>query len=74
MNDFELDQKIGSRLKRIREDKGMSLRNVSDLVGISHAYLSNVENAKKTLSFSYLNTMLKFYKVSFADFFKELKE
>ncbi|RLI97253.1 MAG: XRE family transcriptional regulator [Candidatus Aenigmatarchaeota archaeon] len=37
---------LGSFLKRTREEKDMKLRVVEELVGISNAYLSQLENNK----------------------------
>lgn len=35
---------LGQYLRKIREDKGYSYRQASDVTGISHSYIKNVEN------------------------------
>lgn len=39
--------KFGEELKRIRKDRGLSIRKTGELTGISHAYLSQIENGKR---------------------------
>ena len=41
MNDF------GTELRRIRKEKKLSIRKLGELSGISHAYLSQIENKKR---------------------------
>ncbi len=40
------DAAVGSRLRRLRERKGLSARQVADLAGLSPAYLSRLENER----------------------------
>lgn len=39
--------KIGERIKQIRKEKGMTLRQVKELTGISSSDQSLIENGKK---------------------------
>src|SRR5690606_20689446 len=39
--------KAGKRLKEFREKKGLSLREFGERIGLSHSYISNIENGKK---------------------------
>lgn len=41
----EKKQQIGKRLKQARLEKGMTLKELSDLVGMSYSQLSLIENA-----------------------------
>lgn len=59
---MELDYKsIGKRIRRTREQVGVSQESLADIVGISVPHLSNIENGKTKLSLSVLvriaNTM-----------------
>jgi transcriptional regulator with XRE-family HTH domain len=38
---------FGEELRKIRKDKNLSIRKVGELSGISHAYLSQIENGKR---------------------------
>lgn len=42
-----LNEKLGDRLKRMREQRGLGLRETANLVGISATYLSRIENNKE---------------------------
>ena len=37
---------FGSRIRQLRTDKGISLRDFADIVGIDFTYLSKIENGK----------------------------
>jgi len=57
---------LGSALKKMREDMGLSLRAVEDSTGISNAYLSQLENDKaKNPSANYLNKLAELYRMDF---------
>jgi lambda repressor-like predicted transcriptional regulator len=38
---------IGSRIRELRKEKGISLRNLAKVIGVSASFLSEVENNKK---------------------------
>ena len=40
------DGEVGPRLRQLREQKGMSARQVADLAGLTPAYLSRLENGR----------------------------
>ncbi|MED4403728.1 transcriptional regulator [Metabacillus fastidiosus] len=40
---------FGKFLKRIREEKGLTLREIQELSGVSNSYLSQLENGKRGL-------------------------
>ena len=46
----EFHQRLGSRLKAIREQAGLSQEETARLAGINRSYLSQVEGGKRTLS------------------------
>jgi transcriptional regulator with XRE-family HTH domain len=57
---------LGSALKKMREDMGLSLRAVEDSTGVSNAYLSQLENDKaKNPSANYLNKLAELYRMDF---------
>lgn len=39
---------IGSRIRKIREKKGISLNKFAKIIGVSSGYLSNLESGKTT--------------------------
>jgi transcriptional regulator with XRE-family HTH domain len=43
-------KEVGSRLRRLRKDKGLSVRDVAALVAMSHTHVNDIENGKRPLS------------------------
>lgn len=61
------EQKLGDFLKKCREDKELTLRNVEDATDISNAYLSQLEGNKiKKPSPVVLDKLSKFYQVQYS--------
>lgn len=40
-------KKFGDEIKKLRKDKNISIRKLGELSGISHAYISQIENGKR---------------------------
>lgn len=38
---------FGEKLRKLRKEKGLSIRKLSDLSGVAHSYLSQVETGKR---------------------------
>lgn len=38
---------LGNNIKRIRKEKGLGIKDIADVVGISEAYVSQLENNKR---------------------------
>lgn len=52
------------RLKELRKEKGMTLRQLSEKINISYAELSLIENEKRGLSIDLLHTICDYFNVS----------
>lgn len=65
---------LGSILKFIRLDKGYTLKHVSKNLKITESLLSQIENEKISPSMHSLEELLKFYAVTFSDFFKQVEQ
>jgi len=50
----ETQKALGGRLRQLRQEKGMTLRELAESVGKSESYLSRVENGQINLSLSTL--------------------
>ena len=62
------DHAFGQYLKGLRDKSGLSLRDVEEKIGISNAYLSQLENGKRGLpSENVLRELARVYKVPFAE-------
>ncbi|MBO8170267.1 MAG: helix-turn-helix transcriptional regulator [Bacillaceae bacterium] len=66
-----IHQKIGSRLKQIRQMRGLSLDKVSDLTGVSKAMLGQIERGVSNPTVSILWKIANGLKVSFSYFVEE---
>jgi transcriptional regulator with XRE-family HTH domain len=60
--------RAGKRLREFREKKGLSLREFGERIGVSHSYLSNIENGKKPVTIKVLTKAAKVFDVDVAVF------
>ena len=66
--------KIGPTLKHLRVERGYTLNEVADKIGISASLLSQIENTKSNPSLQSLEGLLSLYAVSFSDFFRQAEQ
>lgn len=62
---------VGNLLKNIRNEKGYSIRKVSDETGFSVSFLSKLENGKTSITIRNLMKLLDFYDVTLSEVFTE---
>jgi quercetin dioxygenase-like cupin family protein len=55
---------LGRRLRALRQERGLSLAEVSDATGISTSFLSHVETGKGDIGFTRLSRLVEFYGVT----------
>ena len=60
---------IGTRLKSLRQQRGLSQRKLARLAGVSNATVSLIEHGRTDPSMGLLRRILESLDVSFADFF-----
>lgn len=60
---------LGEKLKELRKSKNLSLKEVGLNIGISHNFLSEIENGKKEPSKETLRELAKFYGIDEDEFF-----
>ena len=63
-------QKFGQTLKKIREERGLSQEEFSDLIGCHRTYVSPLENGKKNPSLNTINHVLSRLNIPISEFFK----
>ncbi|WP_342471983.1 helix-turn-helix transcriptional regulator [Metasolibacillus sp. FSL H7-0170] len=61
---------LGIALKQLRTEKGLSIREFADLVGVSYSYLSQIETAKREASTKLLGKIAEAVDVSYFDLLK----
>ena len=69
--DIELMQKVGERLRVLRETAGLSQEKVLFQTGV---YLTRIENCHRNINISTLIEFCKTYKVSVYEFFKGIEQ
>jgi transcriptional regulator with XRE-family HTH domain len=60
-------KRLGSRLRRLRRERGLSLGEVAKATDISQSFLSHVENGKSDITFMRLERLVALYGASLAD-------
>jgi transcriptional regulator with XRE-family HTH domain/Zn-dependent peptidase ImmA (M78 family) len=65
--DAEESRRIGRRLRALREDRGLSQRELAQLVGMAPPQLSKIEGGYSDLRVSTVQTLLRAVGASFAD-------
>ena len=67
------DEQIGIELQRLRDKKGLSLMDVSKLIGKSKYTLHGYEKGRNSISASMLLELLELYGEDANDFIKRIK-
>ncbi|MDP4087113.1 MAG: helix-turn-helix transcriptional regulator [Bacillota bacterium] len=69
----KLDKEIGAKLKKIREDKGLTVRDVAEQIDVHFTYVSKIENGKVP-SLEKLNKLCDLYGIKISSLFgKEIE-
>jgi transcriptional regulator with XRE-family HTH domain len=68
---MNIQQKIGSRIKMLRSEKGISQEQLSDLCGLDQSYISSVENGKRNISIINIEKITLSLKISIEEFFND---
>ena len=63
---------VGNRLKLLRIQKGLGQKQVSKMMGISQAHLSNIEGGRSNITLSNLLKLHDVLEVSMADLFVDI--
>jgi len=65
---------VGFFLKKIRKEHYHTLKDVAANVGLTSSLVSQIENGKASPSLNSLEALLKYYKISISDFFKQMEQ
>ncbi|MGQ2985480.1 helix-turn-helix domain-containing protein [Flavobacterium sp.] len=69
IKDTELLWKIAQKLKRLREERGLSQR---DVFAVTDIHIARIETAKVNLSVSTLNELCKYFGITLTEFFRDM--
>lgn len=68
---MEVKEKVGSRIKAIRELKGMSQKDLAYDADLDRSYIASVESGQRNISIVNIEKIANALKVSLKDFFKD---
>lgn len=73
---MDIKQKVGQRIKQLRNELGISQEALGLEAGVDRTYVSDVENGRRNVSVDILERLIKGLKSNFAEFFlsKEFKK
>lgn len=70
-----MGKKFGEYLRKLREDRGLTLRQVEETAKVSNAYLSQVERGERNIpNFNVLKRLAEAYGVEVSDLTKAAEE
>jgi len=67
---MNIKEKIGKRIKQLREDKGMSQKDLSFEADLDRSYIASIENGTRNVSIVNIEKIARALKVSVATFFQ----
>lgn len=68
---MKIKEKIGLKIKNLREKKGFSIEYFANSSNVDRTYLSDIEKGKRNISIEILEKIIKGLGVTFEEFFKE---
>ncbi len=57
-------ERIGQKLHRLRTQRGLTIRELAIMLGISYSYIAQIETGQKTPSANLILKMANFFNVS----------
>ena len=69
---MNIKEKIGQRIRQIREQKKMTQKELSDLADLDRSYITSVENGQRNISIINLEKLANALGVPLCELFKEL--
>jgi transcriptional regulator with XRE-family HTH domain len=67
-------EKVGTKLRKLREGSDLTQENISEALGISTSTLSRIENDYKGTKWLYINQLCNLYKVSVYELLTPVEE
>ena len=65
----KIQNEIGRRIKRLRQEKGLTQEDLAFEIKISRDHLSNIENGKHPINIKNLYKFAEYFEVEMKDFF-----
>jgi transcriptional regulator with XRE-family HTH domain len=71
---MDIRELVGSNLKRLRLERGISQETLAAEAGIASSFLSQIENGKRSATITTLDILTKTLNVNIIELFSELSE
>jgi len=68
---MDIKQKIGARIKQLRQEKRLSQEKFSHLCKLDRTYIASVEKGKRNISIINLEKITKAFEISLSEFFED---
>ena len=68
---MNLKEKVGNKIKLLREEKGYSIEYLANISNIDRTYVSEIEKGKRNVSITVIEKILIALDTDFATFFNE---
>lgn len=66
--------RIGQKVSKLRKDKKMSMRELGEKVGVSHAHISKLESGLNSASLDLLEKIAEYFNIDVSYFFTQDEE
>ncbi|WP_439699066.1 helix-turn-helix domain-containing protein [Mucilaginibacter sp. AW1-7] len=67
---MEIKSKVGSRIREVREQRGISQKDLSYTADLDRSYIASVENGQRNISIVNLEKIAIALKISLSDLFE----
>ena len=68
---MKIKERIGNRIKSLRESKSMSQKDLAYSADLDRSYIASVENGQRNISIVNIEKIINALGVSFGEFFSE---
>ncbi|AJH24015.1 hypothetical protein XM40_08320 [Bacillus velezensis] len=68
-----MNNSVGTKIKRLRKDRKLTLRETAEKVGLDHSYLSKIERGVQNPSLKTIESLSNFFNVDRSYFFTDDK-
>ena len=68
----DLRHRLGSKIRRLREKKGLSQEEFAEVCELHRTYIGSVERGERNLTVASLETIAKALKISISELFRKI--
>lgn len=72
MENYDIHNKIGQKIKEIRNNKNLSQEKLANIADIDRTYLPDIEKGNRKISIQILNKITNALEIRLSDFFKDI--